>query len=133
MDSGRLLFTLVPAKHSKPFSLVGAISVGVDRMQWNFQPMRKLVEPWQGGELRGVTTKVVIYEAFTEGRLETPKHLARQRAGPLFRAEARGIPPRTIWSLHCLVIASSGDSSGTDFNRLRAATGRANGMGLSLL
>jgi hypothetical protein len=33
----------------------------------------------------------------------------------------------------CLVTASSGDSSGTDFNRLKAATGLANGMGLSLL
>src|ERR1017187_5882120 len=46
-------------------------------MQRNFEPMRKQVEAWQKSELTDVTTKVVIYEAFVEGRLEAPKHLAR--------------------------------------------------------
>ena len=62
------------AKHSKSFSLIDWISLGVDRMQRNFEPMRKKVEAWQ---LTDVTAKVVIYEAFVEGRLEPPKHLAR--------------------------------------------------------
>jgi hypothetical protein len=35
------------------------------------------VEKWQRSELTDVTAKVVIYEAFVEGKLETPKHLAR--------------------------------------------------------
>ena len=65
------------AKHSKSFSLIDCISVGVDRMQRNFEPMRKQVETWQRSELTDVTAKVVIYEAFVEGRLEAPKHLAR--------------------------------------------------------
>ena len=34
---------------------------------------------------------------------------------------------------HGLTALSTSDSWGTDFNRLRAATGRANGIGLSLL
>ena len=34
-------FTPVLAKHSKSFSLIDCISVGVDRMQRNFEPMRK--------------------------------------------------------------------------------------------
>lgn len=38
--------------------------------------MRKLVEAWQKSELTDVTAKVVIYEAFVEGKLEGPKHLA---------------------------------------------------------
>jgi len=46
-------------------------------MQRNFEPMRKQVEAWQKSELTDVTAKVVIYEAFIEGRLEAPKHLAR--------------------------------------------------------
>ncbi len=46
-------------------------------MQRNFEPMRKQVEAWQRSELTDVTAKVVIYEAFVEGRLEAPKHLAR--------------------------------------------------------
>jgi len=52
----------VLAKHSKSFSLVDCVSVGVDRMQRNFEPIRKL-EAWQRSELADVTAKVVIYEA----------------------------------------------------------------------
>ncbi len=46
-------------------------------MQRNFEPMRKQVEAWQRSELTDATAKVVIYEAFVEGQLEAPKHLAR--------------------------------------------------------
>jgi hypothetical protein len=46
-------------------------------MQRSFEPMRKQVEAWHGSELTDVTAKVVIYEAFIEGELEAPKHLAR--------------------------------------------------------
>jgi len=71
------VFTPVLAKHSKSFSLIDCISVGFDRMQRNFEPMQKQVEAWQRSELTDVTAKVVIYEAFVEGRLEAPKHFAR--------------------------------------------------------
>src|SRR6266478_8018973 len=71
------VFTPVLAKHSKSFSLIDCISVGVNRMQRNFEPMRKQVEAWQRSKLTDVTVKVVIYEAFVEGRLEAPKRLAR--------------------------------------------------------
>jgi hypothetical protein len=67
----------VLAKHSKSFSLIDCISVGVDRMQRNFEPMRKRVEGWQKKEVTDVTVRVVIYEPFVEGKLEAPKHLAR--------------------------------------------------------
>ena len=39
--------------------------------------MQKQVELWQRSELTDVTAKVVIYEAFVEGKLEAPKYLAR--------------------------------------------------------
>jgi hypothetical protein len=35
------------AKHSKSFSLIDRISLGVDRMQRNFESMRKQIEAWQ--------------------------------------------------------------------------------------
>jgi hypothetical protein len=73
------VFTPVLAKHAKSFSLIDCISAGVDRVQRNFEPMRKQVEKWQQSELTDVTAKIVIYEAFVEGRLEAPKHLARRR------------------------------------------------------
>ena len=44
-------------------------------MQRNFEPMRKQVEAWQRSELTDVTAKVVIYEAFVEGKLEVPNTL----------------------------------------------------------
>ncbi len=69
------VFTPVLAKHSKSFSLIDCISVGVDRMQRNFEPMRKEVELWQKSELTDVSAKVVIYEAFVEGKWQLPNIL----------------------------------------------------------
>lgn len=64
--------------------------------------MRKSVEAWQRCELADATAKVVIYEAFVEGRLEAPKHLA-QRTGPVIRTEVRGIPvANNLESVECL-------------------------------
>jgi hypothetical protein len=48
--------------------------------------------------LADVTAKVVIYEAFVEGRLEAPKHLARS-LHDLFEPKYEEFRPRTIWSL----------------------------------
>jgi hypothetical protein len=92
-------FTPVLAKHSKSFSLIDCISVGVDRMQRNFEPMHKQVETWQRSELTDVTAKVVIYEAFVEGKLEAPKHLARTVHDLYFEPRYEEFRPRTIWSL----------------------------------
>ena len=92
-------FTPVLAKHSKSFSLIDCISVGIDRMQRNFEPMRKQVEAWQKYELTDVTAKVVIYEAFVEGKLEAPKHLARTVHDLYFEPNYEEFRPRTIWSL----------------------------------
>ena len=61
-------FTPVLAKHSKSFSLLNAISVGVDRMQRNFEPMRKQVEARRQSELTDVTAKIIIYQAFIGAR-----------------------------------------------------------------
>jgi hypothetical protein len=38
------VFTPVLAKHSKSFSLLDSVSVGIDRMQRNFEPMRPSAE-----------------------------------------------------------------------------------------
>jgi len=93
------VFTPVLAKHSKSFSLIDCISVGVDRMQRNFEPMRKQVEMWLRSELTDVTAKVVIYEAFVEGKLEAPKHLARTVHDLYFEPKYEEFRSRTIWSL----------------------------------
>ena len=93
------VFTPVLAKHSKSFSLIDCVSVGVDRMQRIFEPMRKQVEAWQRFELTDLTAKVVIYEAFVEGRLEAPKHVARTVHDVYFEPKYEEFRSRTIWSL----------------------------------
>ncbi len=93
------VFTPVLAKHSKSFSLVDSLAIGMDRIQRNFEPMRKQVEAWQRSELTDVTAKVVIYEAFIEGKLEAPKHLARSVHDLYFEPKYEEFRPRTIWSL----------------------------------
>ena len=93
------VFTPVLAKHSKSFSLIDCVSVGVDRMQRNFEPMRRQVEAWQQSELTDVSAKVVIYEAFVEGKLEAPKHLARTVHDLYFDPKYEEFRARTVWSL----------------------------------
>jgi hypothetical protein len=92
-------FTPVLAKHSKHLSLVDILSVGVDRMQRNFEPMRKQVDAWRGTRLPEDTAKLVIYRAFVEGELDVPKHLARRGHDEYFNPRVEEFAPRTVWSL----------------------------------
>ncbi len=92
-------FTPVLAKHTKHLSLVDLLSVGVDRMQRSFEPMRKQVEAWKGTRLQDETVKLVIYRAFVEGQLDVPKHLARHVHDLYFNPHVEEFAPRTIWSL----------------------------------
>jgi hypothetical protein len=92
-------FTPVLAKHTKHLSLVDILSVGVDRRQRNFEPMRKQVEAWKGTRLPDDTAKLVIYWAFVEGKLDVPKHLARRVHGAYFNPRVEEFAPRTVWSL----------------------------------
>jgi len=89
------VFTPVLAKHSKSFSLIDCMSVGVDRMQRNFEPMRKQVEAWQRSELTDVTAKVVIYEAFVAKRQSTLLELymtcTSNRSMRIFGRERSGV------------------------------------------
>jgi hypothetical protein len=68
-------------------------------MQRTFEPMHKQVEAWRRSELTAVTAKVVIYEAFVEGRLKAPKHRARTGHDLYFEPKYAAFWPRTIWSL----------------------------------
>src|SRR2546423_13357195 len=75
------------------------MSVGFDRMQKNFEAMRKQVELWQKSELADVTAKVVISEAFVEGSHDAPKHLARTVHDLYFEPKYDDFRSRTIWIL----------------------------------
>ena len=92
-------FSPVLAKHTKRFSLVDAVSVGVDRMQRNCGPMRHQIEIWKGSRIRDHEAKLVIYQAFVEGELEAPKHLVRRVHDLYFSPQFEEFAPRTRWSL----------------------------------
>lgn len=92
-------FQPVLAKHSKNFDLLDALSVGVDRMQRNFEPLVKQVQMWQASQLSDEQAKLLIYRAFVEGELEVPKHLARPVHELYFQPPFQEFEPRTVWSL----------------------------------
>src|ERR1700751_507727 len=95
--SGRLHPGL--AKHSKHFSLEDALSIGVDRMQRNFDPMHQQVERWRAQQLSEEAARLTIYRAFIEGELEVPKHLPRKVHDLYFNPQHEEFAPRTMWSL----------------------------------
>jgi len=91
-------YTPALAKHSKRFSLEDALSIGVGRMQRNFDPMRQQVERWRAQQLSAEAAKLTIYGAFIEGDLEVPKHLARRVHELSFNPQHEEFEPRTTWS-----------------------------------
>ena len=92
-------YTPVLAKHSKNFALKDSLSIGVDRMQRNFDPMRRQVEAWRSSQLSDEAAKLIIYRAFIEGELEAPRHLARVVHNRYFDPQHEEFTPRTMWSL----------------------------------
>src|SRR6266852_8139835 len=89
-------YTPVLAKHSKNFSLQDSLSIGVDRMQRNFEPMRRQVEAWHTRQLSDEAAKVIIYRAFIEEELEVPRHLARHGHDRYFDPQYEEFAPRTM-------------------------------------
>ena len=53
----------------------------------------------EGNQITDETAKLVIYQAFVEGGLEAPKHLARRVHDLYFDPKYDEFEPRTRWSL----------------------------------
>ena len=68
-------FQPVLAKHTKSFNLIDTLSVGVDRIQRNFEPMRRQVDNWRQTRITDEQAKLIFYSAFVQGRLDAPKGL----------------------------------------------------------
>jgi hypothetical protein len=92
-------FSPVMRKHTKNFELLPALAYGVDQMQRNFEPMVKDISRWQDSQLTDVSAKMRIYEAFIEGTLEIPRHLARPVHQAYFNPPHPEFAARTVWSL----------------------------------
>ena len=85
------------AKHSKNFDLIDTLSIGVDRIQRSWQPLRERVDFMRQKNLPITTAQALIYRAFTEGRF--PIRLMRSVDEHYFRPKYEEFQPRTVWSL----------------------------------
>lgn len=93
------MFTPVLAKHSKSLSLIEYVSVGVDKMQRNFEPMQRQVEQWRQAQISDERAKLIFYSAFVEGKLDAPKSLLPEVHRLYFEPQYDEFSARTMWSL----------------------------------
>ncbi len=61
--------------------------------------MRQQVDRWRAQQLSAEAAKLTIYQAFIEGDLDVPKHLARRVHELYFNPQHEEFEPRTTWSL----------------------------------
>lgn len=92
-------FTPLLAKHTSNFSLEDALAIGVDKIQRNFDPLKRQVEHWRNLQLSDVQVKAILYEAFVEGHLEVPKSVGKMVHSLYFDPIYPDFIPRTYWSL----------------------------------
>ncbi|MBZ5509360.1 MAG: AAA family ATPase [Acidobacteriia bacterium] len=92
-------FTPVLAKHTKSFNLVETLSVGVDRIQRNFEPLQRQVETWRKTQITDDTAKLSFYTAFIDGKLEAPRSLLPEVHRLYFEPQYPEFSARTVWSL----------------------------------
>jgi hypothetical protein len=92
-------FTPVMRKHTKGFELLPALAYGIDLMQRNWEPMVTDISRWQDSQLSDVAARLLIYEAFIEGAVDLPRHLARPVHQAYFNPPHDEFAPRTMWSL----------------------------------
>jgi hypothetical protein len=70
------VFTPVLAKHTKSFNLIDTLSVGVGRIQRNFEPLQRQVETSRKTQITDERAKLIFYNAFIDGaepRAVTPQ------------------------------------------------------------
>jgi hypothetical protein len=93
------VFTPVLAKHTKSFNLVDTLSVGVDRIQGNFEPMQRQVELWRKTQVTDERAKLIFHNASIDGALDAPRSLLPEVHGLYFDPEYPEFSSRTMWSL----------------------------------
>lgn len=86
------------AKHSKHFDLVESVSIGVDRIQRGFPPLRQLIDGMRTRQLATDEARSIIYRAFMESRF--PVKLMKTVHREFFVTPSYDeFKPQTVWSL----------------------------------
>lgn len=92
-------FTPVMHKHTRKLDLIDVVSIGVDKIQRNFEPLRSQILGWQEQQLENDRAKLIIYSAFVEAGLSAPRHLVHKVHKNYFEPTFEDFRPRTLWSL----------------------------------
>src|ERR1044071_3660990 len=92
-------FKPVLAKHSAKLNLIDLISVGVDKIQRNFEPLKTQIRDWREYQLETRNAKEIIYDAFLDSKLGLPRNLMPEVHRIYFNPEVDDFKPRTLWSL----------------------------------
>jgi len=90
-------FSPIFHKHTAKLDLLDVISVGVDKMQRNFAPLKRQIQMWQVCELSDEQAKLIIYRAFVEEGY--PRQLIQKTHDHYFIPKHEAFLPRTLWSL----------------------------------
>jgi len=86
-------------KHTKNLKLHDSLSIAVDRIHRNFEPMKQKVILWQETELSNELAKLVIYEAFLDKKLKVPRFLLPVVHDYYFEPDHEAFKSRNLWSL----------------------------------
>ncbi|REJ76316.1 MAG: hypothetical protein DWQ47_11955 [Acidobacteria bacterium] len=93
-------FTTLSQKHSKSLNLSDSFSIAVDRIHRSFEPLKADVHEMKERNLSENHAKLLIYEAFIEGRIRgIPKHLVRVVHKNYFEPEHPEFQTGNLWSL----------------------------------
>lgn len=92
-------FSPVVRKHSKRVDYAEVVDAAVGKMQRHFEPMKRRIDVWKEFSVSDSMAKMMIYEAFIEGKLEAPRHLARTVHDHYFKPTHPDFEPRNAWSL----------------------------------
>lgn len=90
-------YSPLQAKHSKHFNLNQALSIGVDKLQRNFEPLARQVEGWTQTVINDEAAKSCIYDAFLSGGF--PIRVMKNVHQNYFEPTIDAFRPRTFWSL----------------------------------
>jgi hypothetical protein len=91
-------FAPVLSKHSKNFNLVDALSIGVDRIQRNFEPLQRSICDYRANILSPNDARIIIYEAFVEAKIAPPRLLPAVH-NLYFNPKFEEFKDQTLWSL----------------------------------
>jgi len=90
-------FHPVLKKHTKNFNLQDALTLGVDRIQRNWNPLQQALESRRNCGLTDDQARLNIYRAFIAGQF--PIKLMKRVDKEYFVPEHEEFKPKTLWSL----------------------------------